>query len=658
MFYHDRRLAHRFLFAHRHPHESPPFHGEMIDDWHSKHPRVLDLVFREGAKSTIAEEAVCIQAGFQEFKNALFVGSNKERAMERLHAVRKEIEGNERFIKVFGDIVGNTWADDELVFSRGHRILALGRGQALRGTKYEDIRPDLIFGDDLEEREEVWKKEGRLKVFYWFTRDLIPAGDTPNLRVRIAATPLDPDALPMRLKRSKEWKTHTYPIYYLDPETGEPTSSWPSRYSIESVLAKEQSYRESGDISGFNAEYMCMAESPESKKFKESMFVTEPRVRTYQAISTMHDPARTVGPRSATTGFAAWSWQGPKLLVWKAWAKKLMPDEIINSLFETAETLSPVVMGFEEDGLNEWAMQQIRTAQLQRRIRLPVRAMKAPRGKLSFIEGLQPSFIAKEVIFMEPMDELREQLLGFPSGDIDAPNALAYALRMRPGAPIYEGFSDFHIAENIRPVKSQPVWLCLHATRISLAATAVQVFDGCVRVFADYVREGDPGQSLAGLVADAKVEFGTDVKLRLRAPPLHFSMHHNVGLAQAARRAGLEIESGADPVEGRPAVDRMLNEIRHAQPRIMVTSSAHWTLNAFNGGYCRMMEKNGILSDEAEEGEYRVLMEGFESFCGLLAAGFRDGETRARYNAQAADGRPYRSIVGGSYEPKPLKSEW
>ena len=653
-FYKDRPLAHEVLFAHRRPNASPEFHETMIRDFHSEQPHVLDMVFRGGAKSTIAEEAVCLMAGFREFKNALFVGANKDRAQERLHSVRHEVETNDAYRTVFGDLVGPTWADDELVFANGRRILALGRGQSLRGTKWEDVRPDLVFADDLEERAEAWTKEGRAKVFHWFTRDLLPAC-VPNPKVRVAATPLHPDSLPMRLKRDKSWLTHTYPIYYKD-EAGEKVSSWPQRFPIEKILALEQGFRASGDIEGFMAEYMCQAEAPESKKFRKDMIRVEPRVRTWQAVYSMTDPARTVKATSATTGHAVWSWIGPKLIVWDAWAKRLMPNEIIEELFRTDEDHHPVWIGFEEDGLNQWALQPIRQEQVKRGQSIPLKAVKAPRGKFDFIGGLQPFFQAREVEFAKPLPDLEEQLLGFPSGDIDAPNALAYALKMRPGAPIYDDFGVRHVAEDIWPAKGRPVWVCLNATRNCLTAVVVQVFDGAIRVFGDAVREGDPGQCLPGLVSDLQADYGRD--LRLTAGPLHFDRYNNVGLVAAALRLPRDVRQAINADRGRPFLEHTLQRDKHGMPAVLVSDRARWTLNAFVGGYSRSLLKQGQLADYAEDGEYRTLMEGLESFCGLLEFCAAEETGYGRFNAETSTGRPYRSMLAGDREVRSSKSDW
>lgn len=638
----DRPLAHAVLFKHRHPQASPDFHREMILDWHSPQKSILDLVFRGGSKSTIAEEAIAIMALYSEFKNGLIVGSSLERATQRLHAIRNEFHTNEMIRKLFGDPVGEIDGANKIVTSRGIMLQALGRGQSLRGIKHLDARPDMIFADDIEERIDVVTPEARAKVFDWLTLDLIPACD-PNYRIRMAATPLHPESTPMRMARDPEWLVHKYPIYYLDEE-GERRSSWPERFPIEAIDRMEQSYVARGQLQGFRQEYMCESEAPETKPFKPEMMRVEPRVRTWQAVYSMTDPARTVNANAATTGHAVWSWIGPKLVIWDAWAKQLMPDQIIEALFQTDNDYHPVSIGVEADGLEQFLLQPIRQESIKRGHPLPLKALRAPQGKIDFIRGLQPFFGAREVEFAKPLPELQEQLLGFPTGRIDAPNALAYALKMRPGAPIYDDFSGRHVAEDLRPSNSMPVWLCLNATRGLLTGVALQVVDGCIRVFADVVREGDPATTLAGAVADMQLSVGAN--LRLTAGPLHFDRHNNVGLVQAAKKLPREVRVGVDPGRGRTQVASLLQRERHSMPMVMCGDEARWTLNGFVGGYSRALLKAGQLADYAEEGVYRTLMEGVESFVGLLEVGSPDSDYDDRSYATTADGRRYVTMLG------------
>jgi predicted phage terminase large subunit-like protein len=130
------------------------------------------------------------------------------------------------------------------------------------------------------------------------------------------------------------------------------------------------------------------------------------------------------------------------MVIWDAGAEMWKPDELIDHVFKIADQYQPVEIGVEEDGLNEFVLQPLRHEQLRRNMLVPIRAMKAPKGKIAFIESLQPFFLAGEVSFAKELPALVQQFLAFPTGHIDAPNALAYALRMRPGLVVYDDFSS------------------------------------------------------------------------------------------------------------------------------------------------------------------------------------------------------------------------
>ncbi len=79
---------------------------------------------------------------------------------------------------------------------------------------------------------------------------------------------------------------------------------------------------------------------------------------------------------------------------------------------------------------------------------------------------------------------------------------------------------------------------------------------------------------------------------------------------------------------------------------VLVSDTARWTLNGFAGGYARAMLRGGALADYAEEGPYRTLMEGLESFLGLTALGSTGDQDDDRSYAYTADGRRYVSMLG------------
>jgi hypothetical protein len=640
LLYGDRLLAHEWLFEHRHGDKTPDFHRILIEDWHSKVRRCVDMVFRGGGKSTRAEEALIIRAGFKEYGYGLIVGQSFDRAAQRLHAIRYEIETNERLREVFGDLRGPIWGADQLMLSNGVLIQAMGKGMSLRGAKHLDQRPDLLFGDDLEEYDDVRTEKARKETLRWFNFDLLPALD-PNYKARVAATPLDPHSLPMELRYSGQWKTRVIPWYYIDPE-GNRVPTWPERFPMKDIEAKEDEAQRSGQMRGYRAEYLCQAEAPEDKPFKQEMFRIVPQVRTWQPVYAMFDPARTTHASSALTGYVAWSWIANRLVVWDSWARPLMPDKIIDAVFECDETWNPVMVGVEEDGLNEFLMQPIRQEMLKRRRTVPIKAIKAPKGKLDFIRALQPFFHAREVEFAHTMPDLQSALLSFPSGKIDAPNALAYALPMRPGLPVYQEFGQRHVADNLTPTRSETAWLALNATRTLTSGALIQIVDGAVRVFKDWIYEGEPGDTLGRMVEAANLEAGQGVKLT--ATELHFDRYNNVGLEQAAKKLAMPLRKAMNPEVGRTWLRDMLQREIRGVPAVMVCRDARWTLNALSGGYCYGVNRQGVPTPYAEEGQYRVLMEGVEGFFALTQG--RSTENRERVtNATTPDGRAYRSAM-------------
>jgi hypothetical protein len=98
----DRVIAHQSLFVHRHSDATPPFHDELTELWHSPAPKVLTLAFRGGGKSTLAEEAFVLAAAMKLVRNVLIIGSNSDRANDRLRAIKHELETNELLIELYG----------------------------------------------------------------------------------------------------------------------------------------------------------------------------------------------------------------------------------------------------------------------------------------------------------------------------------------------------------------------------------------------------------------------------------------------------------------------------------------------------------------------------------------------------------------------------
>lgn len=650
----DRVVAHQILFTHRHPDVTPKAHEELIRLWHGPLPKVLVMAFREFGKSTIAEEAFVIGACYKLFHNAIIIGSTEKRACERLRAIKHELDSNERLHQLFGDLGERTarvWNEAEIILANGVRVIAVGRGQSLRGTKHLHYRPDFAFCDDIEDKEHVTTPEARDATQAWFMDELLPALDR-NARIRMNATPLDKDALPMRIQRWDTWKTIVYPVETKD-ELGNRTPTWPARYSLPWIDAKIKEYRDAGDLEGYAREYMCEAFDPKAKIFTSSMFRVVPRLRTWEPAYAFYDPARTTHRHSASTGWAVWSYISRRLVVWDAGGEIWKPDQLIDHIFQTADRYLPVAIGVEEDGLNEFILQPLRAEQLRRGILIPIRAMKAPRGKLDFIAGLQTYFNAGEVTFAKELPELVRQFLSFPTGRIDAPNALAYAMRMRPGVVVYEDFGSMHVHDDL-PVRGRlPVWLCLNAGGGITTAVACQLVDGAVHVLWDTVSEGDPGATLSSVVQAVQTELGP---VRLLAGPDHYLARDTLGLRGAVAKLPAELRRGGETKLGRDEIRRLLRSQVKGQPALRVSTAARWTLNALSSGYARAVDKRGQIGEDPELNIYSILMLGLESFTALLKiVSLNDSPPNYRVTE---GGQRYVSALPNRQPQQPSKDNW
>jgi hypothetical protein len=635
----DRRLAHAVLFKHRHPNQTPAFHSEILRLWHSPLKRVLIMAFRGAAKSTLSEEGIILDALFGDFKNGIILGETYERAVERLTSIKHEFETNPYIEDLFGYQVGSIWQEGRILLTNGALIQAFGRMQSLRGSKYLDQRPDRVFGDDMESEEAARTPDSRQKTREWFWGTVIPALD-PQHTIRVAATPLDADALPHALEAHAGFTTLKVPIFSLDAD-GAMQPAWPDRFPLAAIEEIRKEMYRLGLSHKWQQEYMCEAEDPQQKSFTVDLFRVRPQVKTWQACWAFYDPARSVKATSAMTGVAIWSWINNRLVVWDAYGRLWRPDEIIEDIFRVNTAYAPVAVGVEPDGLEEFIMQPLRQRQLRYGEVVPFRAIRAPRSKLDFIRGLQPFFKMGEVEFAKDLPDLIEQLLSFPTGRIDVPNALAYAVRMRPGLPVYEDFDPAtHVDEQVFIRQSQPGYVAWNATSTCTSACLFQYHDGALHIFADWVREGDPVQTVQFIVAAVGLEAGS-ITVKHYVGADHYKVQDRIGLRAALRRAGVDITMAGDVVRGRSVLAGLLTQRRGARAGVGVSPAAHWTLNALSGGYARGVNREGSLSEEPDDTVYRCLMNGIESVL-ALTIGNADEAEGSRYE-YTDDGRRYLS---------------
>jgi hypothetical protein len=322
-----------------------------------------------------------------------------------------------------------------------------------------------------------------------------------------------------------------------------------------------------------------------------------------------------------------WSYVGSKIVVWDGGAEQWRPDEIVDHVFKINEEHYPVQIGIEKTGLEEFLAQPLRIEQQKRKVFLPLHMPDAPKGKYTFIEGLQPLFKSGEIEFVQELPILRAQFLSYPTGRIDGPNALAYALRMRPGEIVLKGFGAQHVVEALPIYRQRNFYLAINATRTITTAVLLQVVEGGLCIHADFVQPDPPAQALGAIVADARLALAavgaSQATLTAFAPPAHFADYDIIGLRAAARAVPIELSSGSKPEVGVDAIRALL---RGSSPsgeplvRIQLGFQSHWTTNAFASGYAFPINRHGHVGDTPEPNIYATLAEGLACIAGVVVS--------------------------------------
>ncbi|MDL2315045.1 hypothetical protein LJC16_02165 [Bacteroidales bacterium OttesenSCG-928-C19] len=138
------------------------------------HPEWYEVISwsRELAKSTIVMMVILYLVLTGKKKNVLLVSSTQDNAIRLLKPYRANLQANQRILHYYGKQQGITWKEDELLTKKGVAFRALGAGQAPRGTRNEDVRPDVLLMDDFDTDEECRNPEIVEKKWKWFEEAL------------------------------------------------------------------------------------------------------------------------------------------------------------------------------------------------------------------------------------------------------------------------------------------------------------------------------------------------------------------------------------------------------------------------------------------------------------------------------------------------------
>ena len=84
-------------------------------------------------------------------RNILLLSDTTQQAKEYIQTIKGELEGNKKLIKDFGKLsgrdTGKIWREDEIVTQNEIHVFSRGAGQSLRGSSYNNVRPEIVVLD-------------------------------------------------------------------------------------------------------------------------------------------------------------------------------------------------------------------------------------------------------------------------------------------------------------------------------------------------------------------------------------------------------------------------------------------------------------------------------------------------------------------------------
>lgn len=254
--------------------QSPACHYEWWNLFCSKHPQVAVSAPRGHAKSTAGSFTyVLASLVFRERDYCLLISDTVGQSSQFLSDLKKELADNERLRALFKiqDFIKDTEDDVIVRCEDGHlfRITARGSEQKLRGLKWLNKRPNLIFCDDLENDEIVMNPDRRMKFKRWFYGALIPCKSRDGI-IRIVGTILHEDSLlnnlmPKQYDRwtkkteLKTWSEKKGPwlsVKYKAHNDDFTEILWEARYDRQFFIDKRQDFVEQGLPDVYSQEFL------------------------------------------------------------------------------------------------------------------------------------------------------------------------------------------------------------------------------------------------------------------------------------------------------------------------------------------------------------------------------------------------------------------
>lgn len=246
--------------------EVPDFHIEIWDELLQYVEKANDPGFiigklqklfcvpREHAKSTLAKLAVILFFRFSRISFAVYASNTRAVSIAACRDIVKWLE-SEQEAALFGKPTQYKSNESEALWiyeigmpdgSRKKVFLkALGADSQVRGTLIDSKRPELMIFDDCEDLNTARSESAQSAFDEWFLGSALKAV-AKRAVVIVLGNLLRGTTMTARLAKDKTWNPTVFGCIVRDRVTKELRPLWPSRHTLEALLADYAFYRSVG----------------------------------------------------------------------------------------------------------------------------------------------------------------------------------------------------------------------------------------------------------------------------------------------------------------------------------------------------------------------------------------------------------------------------
>lgn len=367
----------------------------------------------------------------------LYISESGTHACTQLGNVKTQLETNEKIQNVYGDMKGSKWTEDEIICRNGVYAAARGRNGQIRGLLKNGKRPDDITIDDMEDEESVKTDEQRKKARGFLYKSVLPARarKNPNTTVTMLGTLLHKEAVLMTVSRDHRFNFIRFAAVDRDGE-----ALWAGNMTLEQLEDEKQAAIGAGELDGFYMELMSALSDLSTAPFKKIIYLQLTPDTVIHGIGMAVDPAISDSKDADffSIGAAVMTKAG-RIYVTNSFSKKgVSPREQIDMIFQIYSGLKArfpgigIKVGIESIAYQRALIHLTREEMFRKHCYFEIEAIT--HGKTSKddrIKGiLQPRYANEYIVHEQHFTELDTQLLDYPNGKKDAPDAVAMAVAL------------------------------------------------------------------------------------------------------------------------------------------------------------------------------------------------------------------------------------